>query len=220
MKEFSIKVIVADDHPAVALGISYELQKIDAATLIATVGNSTELVNMLDTHPCDVLVTDYVMPGGKYGDGLALVSFLRRRYPALRLVIFTMVDNPGVIRAIMQQGVNCILSKSDAMSHLLAAVHAAHVEGKYFSPSIKEMLEDEQPASQPRPLTPREAEVVRRFGSGQTINEIAAQLHRSKQTVSSQKSSAMRKLGIKRDADLIRYATDGSLAIPASSLAG
>ncbi|MGO4329777.1 response regulator [Cupriavidus sp. 2TAF22] len=220
MKEFSMRVIVADDHPAVALGITYELRKLDAAEIVATVGNSTELIAALDTHACDVLVSDYVMPGGQYGDGLTLVSFLQRRYPGLRLVILTMMDNPGVVRAIHQQGVNSILSKSDAMSHLLAAVHAAYANGKYFSPTIKRILDESKPAASIRPLTAREAEVVRLFGSGQTVNEIAAQLHRSKQTVSSQKASAMRKLGITRDADLILYASDGSLAGPGSALAG
>jgi two-component system capsular synthesis response regulator RcsB len=44
-----------------------------------------------------------------------------------------------------------------------------------------------------------------------TVGEIAVQLHRSKQTISSQKSSAMKKLGIVRDADLIRYASEGQL---------
>jgi two-component system capsular synthesis response regulator RcsB len=63
-------------------------------------------------------------------------------------------------------------------------------------------------------LTKREFEVVRLFASGLSINEIASQLHRTKQTISSQKASAMRKLGITRDADLFRYAFESGLAVP------
>nr|WP_279197409.1 hypothetical protein [Ralstonia mannitolilytica] len=38
------------------------------------------MVAFLDTHACDVLVTDYSMPGGAYGDGIPLLSFVMRRY--------------------------------------------------------------------------------------------------------------------------------------------
>lgn len=205
MDEFFVRVMVADDHPASALGMSQALQGNSTIGLVGTVSNSTDLVAALDAQQSDVLVLDYVMPGGKYGDGLVLLSFLQRRYPALRIVTITMIDNPSVLRAIHKRGVSCILSKSDAISHLIGAVHAAYVGASYTSPYIKQLLQDAKPEPTARTLTTREIEVVRLFGAGYTVGEIATQLHRSKQTVSSQKSSAMKKLGIVRDADLIRY---------------
>ncbi|NLA17991.1 response regulator [Burkholderia cepacia] len=203
--------MVADDHPSSALGMSQALAGSSTIKLLGTVSNSTDLVAMLDEQQSDVLVVDYVMPGGKYGDGLSLLSFLQRRYPALRLVTITMIDNPSVLLAIQKQGVGCILSKSDAISHLVGAVHAAFVGANYLSPFVKKLLEDCQPSAGVRTLTAREIEVVRLYGAGLTVGEIAVQLHRSKQTISSQKSSAMKKLGIVRDADLIRYASEGHL---------
>ncbi|HDR9498935.1 TPA: response regulator [Burkholderia cepacia] len=211
MDEFFVRVMVADDHPSSALGMSQALAGSSTIKLLGTVSNSTDLVAMLDEQQSDVLVVDYVMPGGKYGDGLSLLSFLQRRYPALRLVTITMIDNPSVLLAIQKQGVGCILSKSDAISHLVGAVHAAFVGANYLSPFVKKLLEDCQPSAGVRTLTAREIEVVRLYGAGLTVGEIAVQLHRSKQTISSQKSSAMKKLGIVRDADLIRYASEGRL---------
>lgn len=211
MDEFSVRVMVADDHPAAALGMSQALQGNSTIKLAGTVSNSTDLVAALDAQPSDVLVLDYVMPGGKYGDGLVLLSFLQRRYPALRIVTITMIDNPSVLRAIQKQGVSCILSKSDAISHLIGAVHAAYVGANYMSPFVKQLLQDGDSVLVARALTTREIEVVRLFGAGYTVGEIAIQLHRSKQTISSQKSSAMKKLGIVRDADLIRYADEGNV---------
>ncbi|MFP3507302.1 LuxR C-terminal-related transcriptional regulator, partial [Burkholderia sp. SIMBA_062] len=146
-----------------------------------------------------------------YGDGLALLSFLQRRYPALHLVTITMIDNPSVLRAIQRQGVGCILSKSDAISHLVGAVHAAYVGANYLSPFVKQLLEGTETSPGTRTLTAREIEVARLYGAGLTVGEIAVQLHRGKQTISSQKLSAMKKLGIVRDADLIRYASEGQL---------
>ncbi|AOK18622.1 LuxR family transcriptional regulator [Burkholderia cepacia] len=209
MDEFFVRVIVADDHPSSALGMSQALAGSSTIKLLGTVSNSTDLVEALDEQQSDVLVVDYVMPGGKYGDGLALLSFLQRRYPALHLVTITMIDNPSVLLAIQRQGVGCILSKSDAISHLVGAVHAAFVGANYLSPFIKQLLQDAESVPVARDLTTREIEVVRLYGAGLTVGEIAVQLHRSKQTISSQKSSAMKKLGIVRDADLIRYADEG-----------
>ncbi|ALX14392.1 LuxR family transcriptional regulator [Burkholderia cepacia JBK9] len=218
MDEFFVRVMVADDHPASALGMSQALQGSSTIKLVGAVSNSTDLVAALDAQQSDVLVLDYVMPSGKYGDGLALLSFLQRRYPALHIVSITMIDSPSVLRAIGRHGVNCILSKSDAISHLIGAVHAAYVGGNYLSPYIKQLLQDGDLAPVARALTTREIEVVRLFCAGYTVGEIAAQLHRSKQTISSQKSSAMKKLGIVRDADLIRYADDERLQpVPGAS---
>jgi len=211
MDEFFVRVMVADDHPSSAIGMSQALGESSTIRFVGSVSNSTDLVAALDETPTDVLVVDYVMPGGKFGDGLVLLSFLQRRYPALRLVTITMIDNPSVLLAIRKQGVGCILSKSDAISHLVGAVHAAFVGAGYLSPYVKQLLENTGGAETTRPLTTREIEVVRLFGAGYTVGEIAVQLHRSKQTISSQKTSAMKKLGIVRDADLIRYASEGKL---------
>ncbi|WP_034177732.1 response regulator, partial [Burkholderia ambifaria] len=198
MDEFFVRVMVADDHPSSALGMSQALAGSSTIKLLGTVSNSTDLVAMLDVQQSDVLVVDYVMPGGKYGDGLALLSFLQRRYPALHLVTITMIDNPSVLRAIQRQGVGCILSKSDAISHLVGAVHAAYVGANYLSPFVKQLLEGAETSPGTRTLTAREIEVVRLYGAGLTVGEIAVQLHAGKQTISSQKSSAMKKLGIVR----------------------
>lgn len=211
MNKFSVRVLVADDHPLSALGMSHALGGSGTIELLGTVANSTELVAILDRQQSDVLLVDYVMPGGKYGDGIALLSFLRRRYPALGLVTITMLDNPSVLLAIQQEGVGCILSKADGTSHLVSAIHAAFLGGKYLSPYVRKLLEDYKSGESVPTLTVREMEVVRLYGAGLSVGEIAAQLHRSKQTISTQKTSAMKKLGIVRDLDLIRYANDGLL---------
>ncbi|KXU87775.1 LuxR family transcriptional regulator [Paraburkholderia monticola] len=215
MDDFTIRVILADDHPAVVAGLLHTLKKHRTLDVVDTVGNSTELVAALGKQPCDVLVSDYAMPGGDYGDGITLFSFLRRRYPALRIVILTMIDNPGVIRSILKLDIQCILSKADTTDHLLAAIHGAYANGRYFSPTISKIvwqLDVESSGSSSRALTKRESEVIRLFVSGLSVNEIAAQLSRSKQTISAQKTSAMRKLGVETDTELIKYSIGAALA--------
>ena len=215
MDDFTIRVILADDHPAIVAGLLHSLKQHRTLDVVDTVSNSTELLAALGKQPCDVLVSDYAMPGGDYGDGITLFSFLRRRYPALRIVILTMIDNPGVIRSILKLDIQCILSKADTTDHLLAAIHGAYANGRYFSPTISKIvwqLDIESSSSSSRALTKRESEVIRLFVSGLSVNEIAAQLKRSKQTISAQKTNAMRKLGVVTDTELIKYSIGAAFA--------
>lgn len=211
-----IRVVIADDHPAVLKGITQELAAIDTIALNGVARNSTELIELLDNVACDVLITDYAMPGGEYGDGLALFEFIQRRYTNINLVVITMIDNPAVLQMLINSGMNRLVSKSDDSAYLIPAVHIAYTGGEYFSPSMDAIVQalrlEQNSRRVPGQLTKREVEVVRLFVSGLTVNQVAEHLHRSKQTVSSQKASAMKKLGIERDADLYKYAISMGLA--------
>ncbi|CDN63396.1 response regulator transcription factor [Burkholderia cenocepacia] len=204
MDEFSMRVIVADDHPVTANGIAQALAGAPTIEVAGVASSTTKMVEQLDASLCDVLLLDYVMPAEQYGDGQALLAFLRRRYPSLRFVTVTMLNSPVVFHAVQKLGVKCIVSKSDAMSHLIAAVHAAYSNGAYLSPTVSAALSGYENRTAAE-LSLRESEIVRLFREGYKVTEIAEKLHRSKKTISAQKLSAMRKLGVTRDADLIRF---------------
>lgn len=212
-----INIIVADDHPAVIMGVSHELSTIRTLDIVGTARNSTEIIELLSKFSCDILITDYVMPGGSAGDGMAMLSFLQRRYPDLGIIVFTTIDNPAIVTEILKLGVSSVLNKVDDVGHLISAVHAVYAGATYISPHFKstaqELSNNASSRSPNSTLTRREAEVIRLYVSGLSVNGIANQLKRTKQTVSSQKSSAMRKLGITRDADLFRFAYETGLAI-------
>lgn len=210
-----IRVILADDHPVMLSGIEHEFSEVRTIQLVGTARNSTELIALLSSTQCDVLVSDYAMPAGEYGDGIALFSLIKRRYPDIKIVVLTMLDNPAVIRALVMQGVTCIVSKSDAVTHLIPAVHAVYHGAKYYSPTINEIVQsidwNRRGRGTSDVLSQRESEVVRLFASGLTVNEIAERLSRSKKTISTQKSKAMEKLGIEREIDLYRYALENGM---------
>jgi two-component system, NarL family, captular synthesis response regulator RcsB len=211
-----IKVAIADDHPLVLSGLIYELEKQAGVNVVGTAENPTELIKLLNAHPVDVIVSDYSMPGGTHGDGIALFGFLKRRYPKTHLIAVTMMSNPSVIRSLIAQGVDGVLSKSDSLTYVVGSLYAALSGKKFYSPSIQAIVKmhgiGAEPSAAPiNNLTVRELEVIRLFVSGLTVSEIAERLHRSKQTVSTQKMSAMRRLGIRRDADLIKYGMEAHL---------
>ena len=211
-----LRVAIADDHPLLLSGLTHELEKHPGVTIAGSAQNSTELVELLNRHPVDVVISDYAMPGGTHGDGIALFGYLKRRFPQTHLIAVTMMSNPGVIRSLIAQGVDCILSKSDSLTYVAGSIYAVLSGKRFFSPAIEAIVkmhgvDDNPSAAITKNLTMRELEVVRLFVSGLTVSEIAERLHRSKQTISTQKMSAMRRLGIRRDADLIKYGMDSDL---------
>lgn len=211
-----VRVAIADDHPLLLAGLLHELEKQLGVTVVGSAGNSSELVELLNRYPVDIVVSDYTMPGGNYGDGIALFGFLKRRFPGIRLIALTMMSNPAVIRSLMTQGVQCILSKADSLVYVAGSLYAALSGKRYYSPSIEAIVKThriggESTTPSTSHLTTRELEVVRLFVSGLTVSEIAERLHRSKQTISTQKMSAMRRLGIRRDTDLIMYGVNANL---------
>jgi two-component system, NarL family, captular synthesis response regulator RcsB len=210
-----INVVLADDHPALVAGVKYALDSAKTIKVTGTAQNSSEIVELLETVPCDVLVADYAMPNGAYGDGITLLSYLRRRYPELKIVVFTMVDNPAIVREVARLGVHSYINKTDDLDRLISAIHAVYAHAVYYpsdstrqNPALRNVQGN---PSERGDLSKREVEVIRLYVSGMSIGEIAKKLNRSKQTISSQKVTAMKKLGIVRDAELFRYAWETGL---------
>lgn len=209
-----IRVVMADDHPVILLGARHALAQFEDIEVVAEARQSTELVNVLTSMPCDVLVTDLAMPGGRHGDGLPLIGYVRRHFPALALVVLTMLENPALIRRLDALGVIGIVSKSDDLTHIGLAVRHVMRRRPYAGPSVRATLDAWRLTSgrrEPAALSPREIEVVRHFASGMTVKEIADRLNRSIKTVSSHKISALRKLGLERDSELFQYAHSAGL---------
>ena len=221
MSTMTIKLALADDHPAVRAGIKHELAGIPTIDIVGTARNSTEIIELLGRTPCDILVTDYALPGGAYADGMTLLSFLRRHYPALKIVVFTTIDNAAIVNEVSKLGIHAMLNKVGEVAHLIYAIYAVYAGASYFSPGAAQQKlrgrHGRATRDRVRELTLRETEVIRLYLSGLSINEIAGVLSRAKQTVSAQKKTAMRKLGIERNADLFRFAHETGLIISTDS---
>eukprot|EP01037_Dinobryon_pediforme_P023167 gene23167-24535_t len=69
MHPYKIRVIIADDHPAIIEGVKQSIA-VSTIDLMDSARNSTGIIELLDRGIADVLVTDYAMPGGEFGDGL------------------------------------------------------------------------------------------------------------------------------------------------------
>jgi two-component system capsular synthesis response regulator RcsB len=205
-----IRVAIADDHPTLLAGMEHLLSGFKWLSLVGMALSSTELVELLGKSACDVVVTDFSMPNGRYGDGLSLLRFLRRRFPATHLVVLTGIESSVVMQGVLDVGAMGIVSKSDDLQHLESAIRMAHAGDRYLSPAAKQILDQAEAnagGSDSLPqLSKRETEVFRLYAEGLTISEIGERVGRSNKTISAQKMAAMKKLGLQHDADIFKYA--------------
>lgn len=208
-------LILADDHPLVLAGMRDFFIDNKIFKVVDTATSSTELVASIKNHQPDIVVTDFSMPGDEqYGDGLSFISFLFRRYPDIRILVVTMVANPLIIQSLYKAGVSGVILKSDDMSQMHVALNDIRMGRTYLHPSLKNMHVASQTHNTVDPaasLSPKEIEVLRHFIDGNSLTEIANNLHRSIKTISNQKRSAMRKLNIESDQELISYCSINNL---------
>ncbi len=210
-----LRIIIADDHPVVLTGAAHVIARMKIGRVVAQARSAGELMEMLKTHPCDVLVTDYSMPGGDKADGLEMIKRIRRLYPDLPVVLLSVANNLAILRMVVSTGVQGLVDKASRMEELPNAILAVYRGQPYLSSTLKERVDaigthdvDEKDT---RALSPKEVEVLRLLGAGQTVKEIALHLHKSVSTISRQKGDAMLKLGLKGDAELFDYLRDSKL---------
>ncbi|GGP22309.1 response regulator [Silvimonas iriomotensis] len=215
-----IRVLVADDHPLVRLGIKGELATEPNVAVVAEAQDSTGIVAALATGGVDVLVTDYAMPNGQIGDGIRMLSYLKRHYPALKIVVVTVLENVALIRSMKKLGVDGIIGKSDIGSSIANALRHAVSGHVYLSESVRNLERDFVPTRVATGASPKEIEVLTYLARGASIIEIAKAFNRSAKTISTQKRSAMVKLGLKNDAELFRYIAQAGLVNRGSDALG
>ncbi|MNJ20774.1 Transcriptional regulatory protein RcsB [compost metagenome] len=214
----TIKVILADDHPFILFGVRATLETEPGIEICGEAKDSTALVELMDKVKPHILISDFYMPGGKHGDGLTLVSFVKRRYPDVKLVILTMMSNASLLESIVNAGTDGLLLKSGGQDNLVDAIRAVVQGKKYIGAAVKAMLNNAKVNNLnsrgelgPKALSSKESEVMRLFVGGHTVSEIASMLNRSIKTISHQKISAQQKLGIANDKELYEYALQNGL---------
>nr|WP_320126881.1 response regulator transcription factor [uncultured Shewanella sp.] len=210
----AFKIILADDHPIILTGVRSLMAEMQpSCDIVAEANNVSELWRTLEQHECDLLITDFSMPNDDNADGMAMIKQLRRKYPNLPIIVLTQVHNLGVLQALMQIGINGLLLKKSVIAELANTVKKVLSGSVYIGDAVRELL-NEQGINQyaiPVELSLKEIEVVRLLANGMSVTQVASYLHRSVKTISTQKTNAMQKLGLKSDSELFHYAQQQGL---------
>jgi len=200
-----IHVMLVDDHPMVREGLVARLRSVPQFRVVGEAGSAEEAVQLLGQCRPDVLLMDVGLKGT---NGIALAEQLGLSHPGLRVLMFSMYDNPEYVQRALQAGARGYVLKDAPASEIVAAIEAVAAGGTYLSTGISQRLFR---AQQPRPmLSPRESEILSALGRGESSKQIARSLDLSVRTVEAHRQSIKRKLGLDGQAELIKYAVEHS----------
>lgn len=206
----TISVVLADDHPLVRRGLRAALEADPELAVVAEAGDGLEAVRLAERLEPDVLVLDLMMPGL---GGLDVLPIVRRRSPRTRVVILSVSANEDYVLQALKNGASGYVLKGCEPAHAVEAVRRAAAGRRYLSPGISERAfdayQEKAEAAPPDPhdlLTPRERQVLQLAAEGRSSAEIAGRLSISPRTAEMHRGNALRKLGLRTQADLIRHA--------------
>jgi DNA-binding NarL/FixJ family response regulator len=204
------RVLLVDDHPIVLSGLSALVESEDGLELVAAARTAAE-ARAVPTEP-DVAVIDLELPDG---DGIELGATLKRAWPGLRVVVFTMhADDRAVIRC-LGAGLDGYLLKDSDPEDVLAAIHTAArgslVLGKGASGAVVAAA-----ASAPRTdalaaLDARDLEILELLVQGLPTSQVAARLFLAPKTVRNRVSEMLTKLGVASRDEAIALGQTGGL---------
>jgi DNA-binding NarL/FixJ family response regulator len=155
-----------------------------------------------DAPPIDVLVVDLELQGCS---GLELTRRVCRRWPALRVLIFTMHDDGATASQCLRAGAAGFVTKCSAPELLVAALRDVATGEQAVSPDVSARLR--RASAQPHStLSTREFDVLNALLEGLGLDAIARRLSLSEKTVANYQSSIRQKLGVGNSRELWRYA--------------
>jgi two-component system invasion response regulator UvrY len=208
-----IKVLLADDHGIVRAGLRRIVEESGDMEVIAEAADGREAIRHVhDTLP-DVAVIDISMPGL---DGLEVVSQLRGHFPDLPILILTMHEESQYVVRAIQAGAMGYLTKQSAPEQLVKAIRKVHAGNRYLTDEAAETLalriaKGSGAQSPLDSLSMRELQVLRRLAMGHTNREIASAYNISIKTVDTYRSRLLKKLILRNNAELSRFAIQNKL---------
>ena len=184
-----IKILIADDHAIVRMGLATLLGAQDGFEVVGEASNGEQAVTRALKLKPDVVVMDLVMPKK---DGVAATTELREKLPTAKCLILTSFGTAEELQAALQAGASGILLKSTANSKLVATIRKVAAGKTVIADDVEQLLAEDQPIPD---LSPRQREILESITRGLSNAQIALQLDISAESVKTHMSKLFAKLG-------------------------
>ena len=205
-------VLIVDDHEVVRDGIKKMLSEPGSTFQFGDAGSVSEAVALARASKWDVVVLDLSLAGRS---GFEVLRELKEIRPSLPVLILSMHAEEQYVRRALKAGASGYITKDSPRQELMEAMNRVIGGGRYVSPPFAEMLNSPWRRDPDRPLhellSDREFEVLKAIGRGKTVSEIAALLRLSDKTVSTFRARLLKKMNLKNNAELTRYAIENHL---------
>ena len=203
-------ILLADDHAVVRQGLKALLEDELDFTVVGEAGSGLEAIYMCSKLKPEILVLDIMMDDIS---GIEVARQVKRTLPQTAIIMLSMFGDEKHVLEALQAGAKAYVVKKSVSSELVQAVREVSIGRRYLGSSLAEMIIDaylEKAESSPTDpydsLSNRVREVLHLAAHGYTNAEIAERLCISRRTVETHRANAMRKLNLKNQTDLLRYA--------------
>jgi len=201
-------IVLGDDHKIVLRGLRALLETQPGFTVLGEAADGLKVTSLVERLKPDVLVVDLMMPGLS---GFDVTRRVTKKLPKTHVVILSMYSSEAHVVEALRSGAAAYVLKDASAEELVAAIREAASGRRYLSAPFSNDLID---SYLKRPggvdpydtLTPREREVLHLVAEGLTSGEIAGRLFISPRTAESHRANLMRKLGLRNQTELVRYA--------------
>ncbi|MGZ8545344.1 MAG: response regulator [Flavisolibacter sp.] len=205
-----IDLLVIDDHPLVAGGISIMLNGQDDIVVRATAKTGKEGLALIESQHYDIVLLDISLPDM---DGLLVCSKIRNINKDIKIIGLTSVNETAIITQLLQRGGHGYLLKNMERNELLEAIYKVMGGKIYLSKSANEKILEQYRnidiATKPIPaVTRREREVLELLNLGLSGPQIAKKLFLSPYTVETHRKNLMQKFNMTSTQLLLKKARE------------
>lgn len=209
-----IKILVVDDHLIVRKGLKQILADSPEMVVAGEASTGQEALQKVRAIRCDIVVMDISLPDRS---GLDVLEQIKIEHPHLPVLVLSMhAEEQYAVRA-FKAGASGYLTKESASEQLIEAIQKVAQGGKYVTPTLAEKLIFELTKDSQKPLheslSDREFQVLCLIATGKTLTEISQELCLSVKTVSTHRARILEKMGMRNNAELIRYALQNRLVV-------
>ncbi len=207
-----IKIILADDHQLFREGLFALINEIADMNIIAQAKDGNELLKIIENVKPDVVLSDISMPGKT---GIEVCALIKAKFPEVKFIMLSMYNNEVFFINSLKAGAKGFLSKEISREELLNAIRTVYQGNDYYDKKLSNVLLKEyvekitssnSTALKDTFLSPREKEIIKLVAESYSNGEIAAKLMISVRTVNAHKNNIMRKLNLKCNVDIVKYA--------------
>lgn len=195
-----IKVLVADDHAIVRIGLKSVLDYETDIEVVGEAKNGIEAVQEAERTQPDVIIMDLVMPRK---DGVSATREIHARFPDTKILILTTFGTSDGIAHALEEGASGAMMKTADDEKIVSAIRRIARGETYISPDIRRQLEENPPVPK---LSPRQTEVLTMIANGKSNKEIAAQLGIRIDSVEDIANALYAKLGVSNRAEAVDIA--------------
>ncbi|MEE4355156.1 MAG: response regulator transcription factor [Desulfococcaceae bacterium] len=210
-----IRVLLADDHSIVRAGLRRIVEDSEDMEVVAEASDGREAIRQVLAILPDLAVIDISMPGI---DGLEALNQIRSHLPDMKVIILSMYEEEQYVIRAFEAGARGYISKKSVPEQLTDAIRKVYAGSPYITPEAAEMLALRMARgdarSLPDSLSRRELQVLRRLAMGHTNREIAAAYNISIKTVDTYRFRLLKKLNLRNNAEISRFAIQNRLITP------